>query len=55
MMAAELARASVDGYFDAAQFRNRSGIGRNLTIEVLEHLDRIGLTRYAGGRRRIVG
>ncbi|HEX8883388.1 MAG TPA: SelB C-terminal domain-containing protein, partial [Noviherbaspirillum sp.] len=55
MMAAELAGVSSDGYFDAAQFRNRSGIGRNLTIEVLEHLDRIGLTRYAGGRRRIVG
>jgi selenocysteine-specific elongation factor len=55
MIATELAGASADGYFDAAQFRNRSGIGRNLTIEVLEHLDRIGLTRYAGGRRRLVG
>lgn len=54
-MAAELAGASADGYFDAAQFRSRSGIGRNLTIDVLEHLDRIGLTRYAGGRRRMVG
>ena len=55
MMAAELARASADGYFDAAQFRNRSGIGRNLTIEVLEYLDRVGVTRYAGGRRRMAG
>ena len=55
VIATELARASEDGYFDAAQFRNRSGIGRNLTIDVLEHLDRIGLTRYAGGRRRLVG
>jgi selenocysteine-specific elongation factor len=53
-IAAELALASDDGWFDAAHYRNRSGIGRNLTIEVLEYLDRIGVTRYAGGRRRMV-
>jgi selenocysteine-specific elongation factor len=52
-IAAELAHASDDGRFDAAHYRNRSGIGRNLTIEVLEYLDRIGVTRYAGGRRRM--
>jgi selenocysteine-specific elongation factor len=37
--------------FDAAQYRDRSGIGRNLTIEVLEYLDRAGVTRFAYGRR----
>jgi selenocysteine-specific elongation factor len=52
-MAGELASASDNGEFDAAQYRNRTGIGRNLTIEVLEYLDRIGVTRYAGGRRRM--
>ena len=52
-MAGELANASDKGEFDAAQYRNRTGIGRNLTIEVLEYLDRIGVTRYAGGRRRM--
>lgn len=51
----ELARASENGEFDAAQYRNRTGIGRNLTIEVLEYLDRVGITRYAGGRRRMAG
>jgi len=54
-IAAELAQASADGEFDAIAYRNRSGIGRNLTIEVLEHLDRSGYTRFAGGRRRMVG
>jgi selenocysteine-specific elongation factor len=54
-MAGELASASDDGEFDAAQYRNRTGIGRNLTIDVLEYLDRIGVTRYAGGRRRMAG
>jgi len=31
--------------FDAAAYRDRSGIGRNLSIEVLEYFDRAGLTR----------
>lgn len=46
---------AMDGYFEAAAFRDRSGIGRNLAIEVLEYLDRIGVTRFAGGKRRVVG
>jgi selenocysteine-specific elongation factor len=52
-LALALAQESVDGEFDAASYRNRSGIGRNLTVEVLEYLDRAGLTRYAHGRRRM--
>lgn len=43
-----------EGYFDAAAFRDRTGIGRNLSIEVLEYLDRIGVTRFAGGKRKAI-
>jgi selenocysteine-specific elongation factor len=50
-IAAMLASESADGTFDAALFRDRSGIGRNLTIEVLEFFDRAGVTRFGGGRR----
>ncbi len=49
-----LARESPDGTFNAASFRDRSGIGRNLTIELLEFFDRAGVTRFGGGRRRLV-
>ncbi len=45
-MAAEEARAS--GAITAAAFRDRSQIGRNLAIEVLEFFDRIKFTRRAG-------
>ena len=45
-MATEEARAS--GKITAAAFRDRSQIGRNLAIEVLEYFDRIKFTRRAG-------
>jgi len=51
-VAAELA-AGNDG-FTAAEFNRRSGIGRNLTIQVLEHLDRIGATERTGEVRHMV-
>jgi len=54
-IARQLAAESIDGYFDAAAYRDASGIGRNLTIDVLEFLDRAGITRYAGERRSIIG
>jgi len=38
--------------FAAAAYRDRSGLGRNLTIEVLEFLDAAGYTRRAGDLRR---
>jgi selenocysteine-specific elongation factor len=38
--------------FPAALYRDRSGLGRNLTIEVLEFLDSAGYTRRAGNLRR---
>jgi selenocysteine-specific elongation factor len=53
-IARTLAGASPDGGFDAAAYRDASGIGRNLTIEVLEYLDRAGITRFAGERRQLI-
>src|SRR4051812_8584257 len=52
-LAASLADEAPDGSFTAAAFKDRSGIGRNLTIEVLEYLDRIGATRRVGDTRII--
>jgi len=53
-IARELAEASPEGRFTAAGFKDRSGIGRNLTIEVLEYLDRIGVTRRDGDARTML-
>jgi len=39
--------------FSAAAYRDRSALGRNLTIEVLEYLDEAGHTRREGELRRI--
>jgi selenocysteine-specific elongation factor len=50
-VARELAAQTPQQGFDAAAFRDKSGIGRNLTIQVLEFLDRNGLTRFARERR----
>ena len=49
--AERLAAASGDGRFDARAFRDASGIGRNLTIQVLEYFDGAGLTRRIGDVR----
>ncbi len=48
-----LAAASADGSYDAAAYRDRTGIGRNLTVQVLEFLDRAGVTRFDGVRHRL--
>ena len=53
-VARELADESPEPGFTAAAFRDRSGIGRNLTIEVLEYLDAIGVTRRTGEARTVV-
>jgi selenocysteine-specific elongation factor len=53
-VARELAEESPVGTFTAAIFKDRSGIGRNLTIQVLEHLDRMGVTRRQGDARIIL-
>jgi selenocysteine-specific elongation factor len=53
-LAAALAEESPDKSFTAALFKDRSGIGRNLTIEVLEYLDQIGMTRRVGDARIVL-
>jgi selenocysteine-specific elongation factor len=51
LIARELAECDPNGAFTAASFKDRSGVGRNLTIEILEYLDRIGVTRRVGDAR----
>ncbi len=53
-MASALSEGSKDGLFNAAAFRDRSGIGRNLTIELLEHFDKVKLTKRQGDLRIVV-
>jgi selenocysteine-specific elongation factor len=53
-IAAALAAGSPEESFTAALFKDRSGIGRNLTIEVLEYLDKIGATQRVGDARIVV-
>jgi selenocysteine-specific elongation factor len=50
-IAHDLAEAAEDGRFTAARFRDASGIGRALAVQVLEALDRLGLTRRIGDQR----
>jgi selenocysteine-specific elongation factor len=53
-MAEDLAAEGPDGTFVAADFNRVTGIGRNLTIQVLEYFDRIGVTQRHGDRRRLM-
>ena len=52
-VAEALAGDSGDGVFSVAEFRNRTRMGRNFTIDLLEYFDRIGFTVRAGNHRRI--
>jgi Elongation factor SelB, winged helix/Integrase core domain len=53
-IACELAETSTEGTFTAQMFKDRSGVGRNLTIRILEYLDRMGVTRRIGDARIVV-
>ncbi len=53
-LAAALAEDLPERSFTASGFKDRSGIGRNLTIEVLEYLDAIGVTRRVGDTRIVL-
>ena len=53
-IAQELAEGSADGSFTAAAFKDRSAVGRNLTIQILEYLDKIGATRRQGDTRTLL-
>ena len=39
--------------FTAAQYRDASGVGRSLAIEILEFLDRLGITQRIGDSRKM--
>ncbi len=49
------AHLHAQGPFTVRQFRDASGVGRNVVIEVLEHFDARGYTRREGDARRVVG
>ncbi|MBM3561068.1 MAG: hypothetical protein FJX53_14575, partial [Alphaproteobacteria bacterium] len=49
--AERLARA---GNLKPTNFRDALGIGRNLSVEILEYLDRVGMTRREGEGRRLL-
>ena len=53
-IARELADNSADGTFTAAMFKDRAGVGRNLTINILEFLDKMGATRRVGDARIVL-
>jgi selenocysteine-specific elongation factor len=53
-IARELADASPEGAFTAQMFKDRSGVGRNLTIHILEYLDRMEATRRIGDARIVL-
>ncbi len=53
-IAQELAEGSPEGTFSAATFKDRSGVGRNLTIRILEYLDKMGVTRRQGDVRTML-
>ncbi|MBV9861408.1 MAG: selenocysteine-specific translation elongation factor [Alphaproteobacteria bacterium] len=54
VLAHEVAAASPEGQFGVIAFRDRSGVGRNLSIEILEYLDAIGVTRRIGDTRIVL-
>lgn len=41
------------GQFTAAQYRDATGVGRGLAIEILECLDRLGITQRIGDARKM--
>ena len=53
-IAEDLAAESIDHLVAAAPFRDRAGIGRNVTIEVLDFFDRIRFMRRIGAAHRIL-
>ena len=52
-IAERLAKKAADGLFSAADFRDATDIGRNVSIQVLEYFDRAGLTRRVDEGRKV--
>ncbi len=53
-LAGDLAAKDADRKLTVAAFRDRSALGRNVTIEVLEFFDRVRFTRRAGEAREVL-
>ena len=51
--AADVAKNAAGNQFTAAQYRDRTGVGRGLAIEILECLDRLGITQRIGDVRKM--
>ena len=51
--AAAVAKASPNGMFTAAQYRDATGIGRGLAIQILEFLDGLAITQRMGDARKM--
>jgi selenocysteine-specific elongation factor len=52
-IATATAGKQANGMFTAAQFRDATGIGRTLAIEILEFLDTLGITQRVGDARKM--
>ena len=52
-VASDIAGSKPAGQFTAAEYRDKAGTSRNLSIEVLEFFDRIGYTQRIGDARKI--
>jgi len=48
-----VAKASPNGMFTAAQYRDATGTGRGLAIEILEFLDTLAITQRVGDARKL--
>ncbi len=53
-LAAVAKRLAGDGTFNVRQFRDATGVGRNVAIEVLEYFDSRGYTRRQDNERRLL-
>jgi selenocysteine-specific elongation factor len=47
------AQSQANGLFTAAQYRDATGLGRSLAIEILECLDALGITQRMGDARKM--
>ena len=54
MLARQLALTSPTQTFIAAQFRDQVGVNRTLAIEILDVLDRLGVTQRVGDARKLL-
>ncbi len=53
-MAEAMAAETADGMFSAGAYNKRSGLGRNLAIELLEFFDKRGFSQRTGEGRKLV-